>query len=74
MAAACSRARLPCSALRLELTPPSAVQGEDWEHEDVAADDDLDMGEGEEEAEASPVRKCAGWRERACVCVWGGGG
>ena len=38
--------------------PSHALQGEDWEHEDVAADDDLDMGESEEEAEAgSPVRK-----------------
>jgi hypothetical protein len=35
-----------------------AMQGEDWEHEDVAADDDLDMGDSdEEEAAGSPVRK-----------------
>jgi hypothetical protein len=34
------------------------TQGEDWEHEDVAADDDLDMGDSdEEEAAGSPVRK-----------------
>ncbi|KAL4438167.1 hypothetical protein ABPG77_010528 [Micractinium sp. CCAP 211/92] len=33
-------------------------KGEDWEHEDVAADDDLDMGEGEEEEVAgSPTRR-----------------
>ena len=33
-------------------------QGEDWEHEEVAADDDLDLGEGEEEEDAgSPIRK-----------------
>ncbi len=35
-----------------------SAQGEDWEHEDVAADDDLDMGESEDDADApSPVRK-----------------
>lgn len=34
-------------------------QGEDWEHEDVAADDDLDMGEGEDDAAAdvAPVTR-----------------
>lgn len=32
-------------------------QGEDWEHEEAAADDDLDMGESEEEDAGSPVRK-----------------
>lgn len=35
------------------------LQGEDWEHEDVAADDDIDMGEGEDDAaaEVSPIRR-----------------
>lgn len=33
------------------------LQGEDWEHEEAAADDDLDMGESEEEDAPSPVRK-----------------
>ncbi|PSC70431.1 transcription initiation factor IIF subunit alpha isoform X2 isoform A [Micractinium conductrix] len=34
-------------------------KGEDWEHEDVAADDDLDMGDNEDEEEGagSPVRR-----------------
>ena len=37
-------------------------QGEDWEHEDVAADDDIDMGEGEDDpaADVSPVTRWAG--------------
>lgn len=40
----------------------AALQGEDWEHEDVAADDDLDMGEAEDDAaaEVSPIRRWGG--------------
>lgn len=45
-------------------TPPCTVglpslQAEDWDHEDEAADDDLDMeaDEGEGGVEASPVRR-----------------
>ncbi len=41
----------------LHLLPLSCMQGEDWEHEEAAADDDLDMGESEEEDVGSPVRK-----------------
>lgn len=45
-------------------TPPCtaglpSLQAEDWDHEDEAADDDLDMeaDEGEGGVEASPVRR-----------------
>jgi hypothetical protein len=35
-------------------------KGEDWEHEDERADDDVDMGEEGEDADASPgPPKCA---------------
>ena len=47
-------ARQQCDALTVPLT---LLQGEDWEHEEAAADDDLDMGESEEEDAPSPVRK-----------------
>ncbi len=30
-------------------------KGEDWEHEEERADDDVDMGEEGEDAEASPT-------------------
>jgi hypothetical protein len=35
------------------------AKGEDWEHEEERADDDLDMGEDGEDAEASPTPPCA---------------
>ena len=31
------------------------VKGEDWEHEDERADDDVDMGEEGEDADANPT-------------------
>lgn len=52
---------LPCPSHLSNATTNTqcCVQGEDWEHEDVAADDDVDMGEGEadEGADMSPVRR-----------------
>ena len=51
----CLPADLP--TLHHHHTPTVTLQGEDWEHEDVAADDDLDMGEEEEDGAISPVRK-----------------
>lgn len=52
------RARVSGPSHMPPLFNPAGLQGEDWEHEDVAADDDLDMGEGEEEEVAgSPTRR-----------------
>lgn len=66
---AATAVRAPATALPHPLSAPwansSCLQGEDWEHEDVAADDDLDMGESqEEEVVGSPARRWAG--RRAC--------
>jgi len=51
------------------------MQGEDWEHEDVAADDDLDMGESEEDEAGSPVRRWAGRQagSKAAASGWAAG-